>query len=237
MAGEAVGLAFEGFFRAAKHAAFGIDFDLPSTWSQGLRRSVDFDLDANLRQFDADINLRGADVDVNLRGTDIDPYTAMFGSMDANGRVRTVRRSNAEAGISLLKRRAWYASMPVDEGPMGRATNRAGRAGLLDQWIRTRGQLQSGAGGRNPFPKTASPNSLLFSTHDGTVSGNIQRYMVYNQVGDPVRRIDVVGPAHGPIPTPHTLEWEFQIDPSTGARYGPFPNKKKTRASDPWEIP
>ena len=30
-------------------------------------------------------------------------------SIDAKGRVRTTRRSDAEAGVSLRKRRAWYA--------------------------------------------------------------------------------------------------------------------------------
>lgn len=29
--------------------------------------------------------------------------------IDAGGRVRTTRRSDAEAGVSLKKRRAWYA--------------------------------------------------------------------------------------------------------------------------------
>ncbi|MBE2268952.1 MAG: hypothetical protein IAE80_12030 [Anaerolinea sp.] len=29
--------------------------------------------------------------------------------IDAQGRVRTTRRSDAEAGVSLRKRRAWYA--------------------------------------------------------------------------------------------------------------------------------
>lgn len=29
--------------------------------------------------------------------------------IDAQGRVRTARRSDAEAGVSLRKRRAWYA--------------------------------------------------------------------------------------------------------------------------------
>lgn len=29
--------------------------------------------------------------------------------IDARGRVRTARRSDAEAGVSLRKRRAWYA--------------------------------------------------------------------------------------------------------------------------------
>jgi hypothetical protein len=30
-------------------------------------------------------------------------------SIDAKGRVRTTRRTDAEAGVSLRKRRAWYA--------------------------------------------------------------------------------------------------------------------------------
>lgn len=30
--------------------------------------------------------------------------------IDARGRVRTTRRSDAEAGVSLRKRRAWYAN-------------------------------------------------------------------------------------------------------------------------------
>lgn len=30
--------------------------------------------------------------------------------IDARGRVRTARRSDAEAGVSLRKRRAWYGS-------------------------------------------------------------------------------------------------------------------------------
>jgi hypothetical protein len=142
MVGEAAGLLFEGVFRAAKHAAFGIDFDLPSTWSQGLRRSVDFDLDANLRQFDADINLRGMDLDpslrgldadVNLRGAEVDPYTAMRRSMDADGRVRTVRRGDAEAGASLRKIRSWYADY---DGPRARHyTNRRGLKGIQETGV------------------------------------------------------------------------------------------------------
>ncbi|MBK8022637.1 MAG: hypothetical protein IPK19_14700 [Chloroflexi bacterium] len=31
--------------------------------------------------------------------------------IDARGRVRTTRRSDAEAGVSLKKRRAWYAGL------------------------------------------------------------------------------------------------------------------------------
>lgn len=29
-------------------------------------------------------------------------------AIDAAGRIRSVRRSDAEAGVSLVKRRAWY---------------------------------------------------------------------------------------------------------------------------------
>lgn len=32
--------------------------------------------------------------------------------IDSRGRVRTARRSGAEAGVSLRKRRAWYGSAP-----------------------------------------------------------------------------------------------------------------------------
>lgn len=36
--------------------------------------------------------------------------------IDAHGRVRTTRRSDAEAGVSLKKRRAWYASLATAYG-------------------------------------------------------------------------------------------------------------------------
>jgi hypothetical protein len=126
---------------------------------------------------------------------------------------------------------------PVAEGPLARAMAQAGRggSGQLDSFIRSNGTLQTGAGGRNRFPATTAGEAILYSTHDGTPTGIIQRYAVYNQSGLPIKRVDLIGPAHGGVPTPHVRGFDIHTNPSTGEQFiQPWDNP---RAAFPWEIP
>lgn len=63
------------------------------------------------------------------------------------------------------------------------------------------------------FPNEAGPGEILYrKTEDGQVTS----YQVYNDAGEPVKRVDVTGKAHGGVPTPHVVEFERHTNPKTG---------------------
>lgn len=66
------------------------------------------------------------------------------------------------------------------------------------------------------FANEAAPNEVLYrKTEDGQVTS----YQVYDSAGDPVKRVDVTGKAHGGVPTPHVVEFERHTNPRTGEEF------------------
>ena len=63
---------------------------------------------------------------------------------------------------------------------------------------------------RGDFPEVAGANEILYRAgHDGAITA----YEVYNPAGEPLFRVDLVGRAHGGIPTPHVVLFERNIAP------------------------
>lgn len=63
----------------------------------------------------------------------------------------------------------------------------------------------------------------------------ITSYMLYNNLGGPVRRVDLTGVAHGGVPTPHVLEYTRQVN-NGYVRYA-TPRHNTVRPARWWEIP
>ena len=69
---------------------------------------------------------------------------------------------------------------------------------------------------RGDFPRTAGANETLVR-RDG--EGQVTNYQVYGPDGLPVKRVDVIGRAHGGIPTPHAIDYRRDVHPETGEVY------------------
>lgn len=80
-------------------------------------------------------------------------------------------------------------------------------------------------------PNSASPNEVLFRAGP---DGSVTYYQVYDDLGLPVMRVDLVGRPHGGIPTPHLQEYVLNTNPATGQT---FVNKGPVRPALPGEIP
>ena len=89
------------------------------------------------------------------------------------------------------------------------------------------------AGGRTHrgnFPRSAGPNEILVRYgNDGKVNG----YEVYDSDGQPVKRVDVRGRAHGGIDAPHVQEFVRNRHPVTGEEYT---QKGEVREARPEEV-
>jgi hypothetical protein len=58
---------------------------------------------------------------------------------------------------------------------------------------------------------------------------------VYGPQGLPIKRVDLVGEAHGPVATPHVHDFDYNTNPSTGQV---FPKKStRVRSARPDELP
>jgi hypothetical protein len=79
----------------------------------------------------------------------------------------------------------------------------------------------------------ALANATLYKT-DST--GKLTGYAVYDGGGLIVKRVDLHGPSHGGVPTPHVVEYNHNRNPTTGEW---FANPKRTvRPADPTtEVP
>jgi hypothetical protein len=75
------------------------------------------------------------------------------------------------------------------------------------------------------FPREYKPNSILYRT-DGQ---RITSYQVYNRLGKPLKRVDLVGKAHAGIATPHTHVWQYNDKMQV--------IRKIVREAFPWEVP
>ena len=79
------------------------------------------------------------------------------------------------------------------------------------------------------FPRTAKAGQVLYRTG---ANGKVTNYQVYNRLGLPVKRVDLVGKAHGGVPTPHVAVYIHNKAP--GGLIPTLP--KKVRSAFPWEI-
>jgi len=100
-----------------------------------------------------------------------------------------------------------------------------GGTGALDEF------LQGGRQVSGRFPRTAGPNEVLVRRD---TAGRVTHYQVFDEQGLPLRRVDVTGKAHGDIPTPHVLEFERHVNPTTGEI---FVKPGAVRRALPEEIP
>ncbi|MCP3878323.1 MAG: hypothetical protein GY701_08015 [Sulfitobacter sp.] len=91
--------------------------------------------------------------------------------------------------------------------------------------------LAGGRQVRGNFPRSAGPGEVLYRAGD---DGAVTFYQLYDDLGNPAMRVDLVGPAHGGIPTPHVQEFVLNTNPATGQT---FVNKGPVRAALPGEIP
>lgn len=73
--------------------------------------------------------------------------------------------------------------------------------------------LSSGRQVSGRFPKTANADEVLLRRG---ADGSVTHYQVYGPDGLPLRRVDVTGASHAGVPTPHVLEFERHVNPTTG---------------------
>ena len=73
--------------------------------------------------------------------------------------------------------------------------------------------LASGRQVSGRFPKSANANEVLLRRG---ADGSVTHYQVYGRDGLPIRRVDVTGASHAGVPTPHVLEFEQHVNPTTG---------------------
>jgi RHS repeat-associated protein len=81
------------------------------------------------------------------------------------------------------------------------------------------------------FPDMAGPNETLYRVDPKT--GDLTYYEVYDAAGLPVKRVDLVGPAHAGIPTPHVQEYDRNVAPDGTV----YVNSGVVRPALPEEIP
>lgn len=120
-----------------------------------------------------------------------------------------------------------------ERGPCGITPHNAPRTGgVAGTAARNADELlTNGRQVRGNFPNSASPNEVLYRAGS---DGSVTYYQVYDDLGRPVMRVDLVGRAHGGIPTPHVQEYVLNTNPATGQT---FVNKGPVRAALPEEIP
>jgi RHS repeat-associated protein len=108
----------------------------------------------------------------------------------AGGRHETAAFERAETRLDkAIKKVLPYLLFPAPAGP-----EKEGIGGAVTE----RGNQISGK-----FPPTAAPGEILYRAADAKVT----HYMVYGADGLPHLRVDMVGKAHGGIPTPHSVDY------------------------------
>ena len=90
--------------------------------------------------------------------------------------------------------------------------------------------LSRGQPWKGRFPRTAQPDAILYRMDN---QGRITSYQVYNRLGLPMKRVDLLGKPHGGVPTPHVTVFRYDKSPM-----GLIPRPlRKVRPAFPWEIP
>ena len=78
-------------------------------------------------------------------------------------------------------------------------------------------------------------SNLAISYRVNPQTGALTNYQTYNRLGLPTKRMDLVGGAHGGVPTPHVHVAKYRKNPKTGES---FPDMKgPVRPAFPSEIP
>ena len=90
--------------------------------------------------------------------------------------------------------------------------------------------IAGGSQVRGRFPKTSTPNSVLYRKTDGQLT----HYHVYDAQGLPVKRVDLTGAAHAGVPTPHVVHYVENVAPG-GKNFRGM--EKTVRPAHPNEIP
>jgi putative RNase toxin 24 of polymorphic toxin system len=83
------------------------------------------------------------------------------------------------------------------------------------------------------LPPKNTPNSVLYKRNAQT--GRITNYIVYDEKGNEIKRVDLEGHAHGPVPTPHVVEAKVNTNPVTGEEF--VQEERVARPAQPEEIP
>jgi len=77
----------------------------------------------------------------------------------------------------------------------------------------------------------ASPREVRYR-RDGS---NVTSYIVYDDNGRAIKRVDLTGKAHAKIPTPHVVEYKHNLSPDKGIYVKC--DEKTVRPATPEEIP
>lgn len=67
------------------------------------------------------------------------------------------------------------------------------------------------------LPTSANPGEVLVKLDPRT--HKVTHYAVYDSKGLIEKRVDLIGKAHGGVPTPHVIDYETHINPRTGETY------------------
>ncbi len=91
--------------------------------------------------------------------------------------------------------------------PLGLALNK------IERLLRTNGERNDS----ERFPLTAKSNQVLYRVKDGKITN----YEVYDSEGKPTMRVDLEGPAHNGVETPHAVDlaYEENVNPETHVVY------------------
>jgi hypothetical protein len=93
----------------------------------------------------------------------------------------------------------------------------------------------AGRGGTKLKPEPASQGPHTTFKRDPE-TGKVTSHAEWDALGNPVKRTDVTGSAHGPVKTPHTHEYSPpNVNPATGKSYPG--NEIRVRPATPDEIP
>ena len=116
--------------------------------------------------------------------------------------------------------------------PVGGKALKAGmRVAKATEKVAARSVLDGAKKVSGKFPRSAEPNQTLFRQDP---SGRVTSYQVYGSDGLPSKRVDVTGRPHGPVPTPHVLEFRRDVNPNTGETF--IKPDKNVRAATPEEL-
>jgi hypothetical protein len=81
--------------------------------------------------------------------------------------------------------------------------------------------------------KGGPPNGYLVKRDP---QGAVTNYIEYDADGNAVKRVDLTGATHAGVPTPHVVDYDINVNPTTGEKF-PRPNNRNVRPATPEEIP